>query len=263
MITIDTIREMKGRSEKIACLTAYDYPTARILDEAGIEIVLIGDSAANVFAGERTTLPITMEEMLYHTRIVARAVKNALVIADMPFLSFQVSAGETVLNAGRFLKAGAAGVKVEGCRPIAESIRKLVDLGIPVMGHLGLTPQSVHQLGGYKLQGKDEKAAAQMVEDARFLEQSGCFAIVLEKIPAVLGRSITRAVSVPTIGIGAGPDCDGQILVLHDLLGLFEDFTPKFVKKYAELGRTIRTAVGQYRTEVKNGIFPGPEHTFE
>jgi len=263
MITIDTIREMKGRSEKIACLTAYDYPTARILDEAGIEIILIGDSAANVFAGERTTLPITMEEMLYHTRIVARAVKNALVIADMPFLSFQVSAGETVLNAGRFLKAGAAGVKVEGCRPIAESIRKLVDLGIPVMGHLGLTPQSVHQLGGYKLQGKDEKAAAQMVEDARFLEQSGCFAIVLEKIPAVLGRSITQAVSVPTIGIGAGPECDGQILVLHDLLGLFEDFTPKFVKKYAELGRAIRTAVGQYRTEVKNGVFPGPEHTFE
>jgi 3-methyl-2-oxobutanoate hydroxymethyltransferase len=263
MITIDTIREMKGRSEKIACLTAYDYPTARILDEAGIEIILIGDSAANVFAGERTTLPITMEEMLYHTRIVARAVKNALVIADMPFLSFQVSASETVLNAGRFLKAGAAGVKVEGCRPIAESIRKLVDLGIPVMGHLGLTPQSVHQLGGYKLQGKDEKAAAQMVEDARFLEQSGCFAIVLEKIPAVLGRSITQAVSVPTIGIGAGPDCDGQILVLHDLLGLFEDFTPKFVKKYAELGRAIRTAVGQYRTEVKNGVFPGPEHTFE
>jgi 3-methyl-2-oxobutanoate hydroxymethyltransferase len=254
MITVDTVREMKGRGEKIACLTAYDYPMARILDEVGIEIILIGDSAANVFAGERTTLPITMDEMLYHTRIVARAVKNALVIADMPFLSFQVSASETVLNAGRFLKAGAAGVKVEGCRPIAESIRKLVDLGIPVMGHLGLTPQSVHQLGGYKLQGKDEKAAAQMVEDARFLEQSGCFAIVLEKIPAGLGRSITQAVSVPTIGIGAGPDCDGQILVLHDLLGLFEDFTPKFVKKYAELGQTIRTAVGP---RLKTASFQG------
>lgn len=263
MITVDTVREMKGRGEKIACLTAYDHPMARILDEAGIEIILVGDSVANVYAGEKTTLPVTMEEMLYHTRIVARAVKNALVIADMPFLSFQVTPSETVLNAGRFLKAGAGGVKVEGCRPIAKSIRKLVDLGIPVMGHLGLTPQSIHQLGGYKLQGKDEKAATRMIEDARFLEQSGCFAIVLEKIPARLGRSITQAVTIPTIGIGAGPDCDGQILVLNDLLGLFEDFTPKFVKKYAELGRTIRTAVGQYRSEVKDGKFPDPEHSFE
>jgi len=263
MITIDTLREMKARGEKIACLTAYDYPMARLLDESGIEIILVGDSAANVYAGEKTTLPITMEEMLYHTRIVARAVKNALVIADMPFLSFQVSTSETVSNAGRFLKAGASGVKVEGCRPIADSIQKLVDLGIPVMGHLGLTPQSVHQLGGYKLQGKEEKAAASMIEDARFLEQMGCFAIVLEKIPARLGRSITMTLTIPTIGIGAGPDCDGQILVLNDLLGLFEDFTPKFVKKYAELGRTIRTAVSQYRSEVKDGKFPDPEHSFE
>lgn len=263
MITVDTVREMKGRGEKIACLTAYDYPMARILDESGIEIILVGDSAANVYAGEKTTLPITMEEMLYHTRIVARAVKNALVIADMPFLSFQVSPSETVLNAGRFLKTGAGGVKVEGCRPIADSIRKLVDLGIPVMGHLGLTPQSIHQLGGYKLQGKDEMAAARMIEDACILDQAGCFAIVLEKIPARLGRSITQAVTVPTIGIGAGPDCDGQILVLNDLLGIFEDFTPKFVKKYAELGRTIRAAVGQYRSEVKDGKFPDSEHSFE
>ena len=263
MITIDTIREMKGRSEKIVCLTAYDYPTARILDETGIEIILVGDSAANVYAGEKTTLPITMEEMLYHTRIVARAVKNALVVADMPFLSFQVSVSDTVYNAGRFLKAGACAVKLEGGRPVAETIKRLVELGIPVMGHLGLTPQSVHQLGGYKLQGQSETDATRMVEEAELLQNQGCFSIVLEKIPASLARSITQRVAIPTIGIGAGPDCDGQILVLHDLLGLFEDFTPKFVKQYAHLGREIRDAVGQYRSEVKNGTFPGPEQTFE
>lgn len=263
MITIETIRSLKDRREKIACLTAYDYPTARILDEAGIEIILVGDSAANVYAGEKTTLPITMEEMLYHTRIVARTVKNALVVADMPFLSFQVSVSETVFNAGRFLKAGACAVKVEGCRPIADTIKRLVELGIPVMGHLGLTPQSVHQLGGYKLQGKSDPDAARMIEDAKTLEALGCFSVVLEKIPSPLAREITRALTIPTIGIGAGPDCDGQILVLYDLLGLFEDFTPKFVKKYADLGRDIRTAVSQYRTEVKEGVFPGAEHSFE
>jgi len=263
MITIEDLRTMKARGEKIACLTAYDFPTARILDQAGIEVILVGDSAANVVAGESTTLPITMEEMLYHTRIVSRAVKNALVIADMPFLSFQVSADETVYNAGCFLKAGAAGVKLEGCRPVCDTIGRLVDLGIPVMGHLGLTPQSVHQLSGYKLQGKQESDAAAMVDAARVLETRGCFSVVLEKIPATLGLAITRALSIPTIGIGAGPDCDGQILVLHDMIGLFEDYHPKFVKRYAEVGNAIRSAVGAYRAEVKNGQFPGPQHSFE
>jgi len=263
MITIEALRTMKVRGEKIACLTAYDYPTARILDEAGIEIILVGDSAANVVDGERTTLPITMEEMLYHTRIVSRAVTNALVIADMPFLSFQVSADETVYNAGSFLKTGAAGVKLEGCRPIVDTIQRLVELGIPVMGHLGLTPQSVHQMSGYKLQGTQEADAAAMVEAARILEARGCFAVVLEKIPAALARTITQALSIPTIGIGAGPDCDGQILVLHDMIGLFEDYHPKFVKRYADVGKAIRSAVGAYRTEVKNGQFPAAEHSFE
>lgn len=263
MITIETLQQMKERGEKIACLTAYDYPTARLLDQVGIELILVGDSAANVVAGESTTLPITMEEMLYHTRIVSRAVKNALVIADMPFLSFQVTAAETVYNAGRFLKSGAQGVKVEGCSAIAESIRRLVEIGIPVMGHLGLTPQSVHQLAGYKLQGATEAEAAAMIKAARMLEEMGCFALVLEKIPRVLAGQITRALKIPTIGIGAGPDCDGQILVLHDMLGLFDDYHPKFVKRYAELSSAINQAVSQYRLEVKKGIFPGIEHSFE
>lgn len=263
MITIETLRQMKARGEKIACLTAYDYPTARLLDQAGIELILVGDSAANVVAGETTTLPITMEEMLYHTRIVSRAVKNALVIADMPFLSFQVSTAETVYNAGRFLKCGARGVKLEGCSQIADSIRRLVEIGIPVMGHLGLTPQSVHQLGGYKLQGATETEAAAMVKAGQTLETLGCFAVVLEKIPRALAGQITRALQIPTIGIGAGPDCDGQILVLHDMLGLFEDYHPRFVKKYAALAGVISQAVSQYRLEVKEGTFPGVEHSFE
>jgi len=263
MITVETVISMKKRQEKIACLTAYDYPMAKILDEVGIDIILIGDSAANVFAGEKTTLPITMEEMLYHTKIVARAVKSALVIADMPFLSFQTKPADAIYNAGRFLKAGACGVKLEGGKPIIETVKRLVDLGIPVMGHLGLMPQSIHKFSGYKIQGKTKKERFTMLKEAKLLEQAGCFSIVLEKIPLNLAKKITKAISIPTIGIGAGPYCDGQILVLHDMLGLFENFTPKFVKRYARIGEEIRRAVAQYKREVKKGIYPDKEHSFD
>jgi 3-methyl-2-oxobutanoate hydroxymethyltransferase len=261
MITVETIGAMKKQRSKIVCLTAYDYPTAKILDESGIDIILVGDSAANVFAGEKTTLPITMEEMLYHTKVVSRAVHNALVIADMPFLSFQVSESEAIYNAGRFLKAGASGVKLEGT-VIASTIKKLVDIGIPVMGHIGLIPQSIHKFGGYKLQGSTRPEASKLVREARLLASLGCFSIVLEKIPAALARRITGSVKIPTIGIGAGIHCDGQILVLQDMLGLFEDFTPKFVKKYAHLGPQIRRAVAAYRQDVKNGKYPDKKHSF-
>ena len=263
MITVKTVTSMKQKGEKIVCLTAYDYISARILDEVGIDIILVGDSAANVFAGEKTTLPITIQEMLYHTRVVARGVRNALVIADMPFLSYQVSTETAVYNAGRFLQVGACGVKLEGGAPVLETVKRLVDLGIPVMGHLGLTPQSVNKFGGYKVQGVGEDAAKQMIEDARALQAAGCFSVVLEKIPRDLARRITQGINIPTIGIGAGPYCDGQVLVLHDILGLFEDFTPKFVKKYANIGEQIRQAAKQYRDDVRKGIFPGPEHSFE
>lgn len=263
MITTETIQLMKKKKEKIACLTAYDYPTAKILDEAGIEIILVGDSAANVVAGEKNTLPITMSDMLYHTKVVARAVKNALVIADMPFLSYQCSIEEAVKNAGSFLKVGAAGVKVEGAGPILKTIERFVEIGIPVMGHLGLTPQSIHKFGGYKLRGKTRKESEQIIQDAKALESAGCFAIVLEKIPASLARKITKMLKIPTIGIGAGPYCDGQILVLHDMLGIYEEFVPKFVKRYARLGEEIKRAVKDYIKEVKAGVFPNKEHSFE
>ncbi len=263
MITTETVILMKKKKEKIACLTAYDYPTAKILDEAGVEIILVGDSAANVVAGEKNTLPITMSDMLYHTRVVAHAVKNALVIADMPFLSYQCSSDEAVKNAGSFLKVGAAGVKIEGAGPVLKTIERLVQIGIPVMGHLGLTPQSIHKFGGYKLRGKTKKEAEQIIKDAKKLESAGCFAIVLEKIPMQLARKITKAVKIPTIGIGAGPYCDGQILVLHDMLGFYEDFKPKFVKQYAKIGFEIKKAVRTYINEVKAGIYPDKKHSFE
>lgn len=263
MITIDAIVAKKKAGERIVSLTAYDYISARILDEAGIDIILVGDSAANVFAGEKTTLPITMEEMLYHTRVVARAVKNSLVIADMPFLSYQVSVESAVYNAGRFLQAGACGVKLEGGAPITETVKRLVDLGMPVMGHLGLTPQSIHKFGGYRIQGVGEESAQRMLDDAKSLQSAGCFSIVLEKIPRELARRISGAVEIPTIGIGAGPHCDGQVLVLHDVLGLYEEFKPKFVKRYASLAEEIRRAVGQYKKEVIDGVFPDREHSFD
>jgi 3-methyl-2-oxobutanoate hydroxymethyltransferase len=262
MVTTKTVKDMKKKGDKIVCLTAYDYPFARILDESGIDIILVGDSAANVFAGEKTTLSIGMEEMLYHTRVVSRAVSNSLVIADMPFLSYQVSPDNAVYNAGRFLKIGACGVKLEGGAPMLETIKRLVDIGIPVMGHLGLTPQSIHKFSGYRLQGKTDVQASQILKDAEDLEKAGCFSIVLEKIPAVLAKQITGTIAIPTIGIGAGPDCDGQILVLHDILGLFEDFSPKYVKQYADIGTQVRKAVHTYAEEVKQGRYPDQKHSF-
>ena len=260
-ITTEVLREMKRSGEKISALTAYDYPTAKILDEAGIELILIGDSAANVIYGHATTLPIGMGEMLYHTKAVVAGAKRALLVADMPFLSYQVSNEEAVTNAGTLMKAGAQAVKLEGAGLMLKTIERLVGIGIPVMSHLGLTPQSVYQLGGYQLQGRTEAAQEKLLSDARQLEAAGSFAMVLEKIPRGLAKRITEAVAIPTIGIGAGPDCDGQILVLHDIRGL-ADQNLRFVKRYAEVGKTIRAAADQYRHEVKGGTFPGPEHSY-
>ncbi|MBN2104594.1 3-methyl-2-oxobutanoate hydroxymethyltransferase [bacterium] len=262
-ITVPEIMGMKSAGEKIACLTAYDWCFAALLDQVGLDIVLVGDSASMVYAGYETTIPITMEQMLYHTQCVSRGVKRALLIADMPFLSFQISPEETLRNAGRFLKEGRAeGVKIEGGEPMAETIHRITDVGIPVMGHLGLTPQSIKVFGGYRIRGKDEREAEILKNDARILEQAGVFALVLEKIPATLAKEISGSIAIPTIGIGAGPDCDGQILVTHDLLGLFEEFKPKFVRKYAELAKTMRDAFSNYVKDVKSGTFPSSRESF-
>ena len=262
-VTTVTLREMKDRGEKISMLTAYDYPIARLLDEAGIEVILVGDSLAMVGLGYETTLPVTMEEMLHHVRAVSRGVKRALLVADMPFGSFQASVEEGVRNAGRFLKeAGAQAVKLEGGREVADLTRRLTSVGIPVMGHLGLTPQMVHQFGGFKVQGRTAAAAERLREDALLLEEAGVFALVLEGIPWQVAEVITRELRIPTIGIGAGSSCDGQVLVTNDLLGLFDDFAPKFVKRYANLKETIAAAFTRYHQEVKAGEFPGPEHAF-
>jgi 3-methyl-2-oxobutanoate hydroxymethyltransferase len=262
-ITIPKLKGMKNKGEKITCLTAYDWIIASLLDAAGIDLILVGDSGAMVFAGHETTLPITMDQMVYHTQCVSRGVERALIIADMPFLSFQVSTEEALKNAGRFLKEGGAeGVKVEGGEPIAETIRRVVNVGIPVMGHIGLTPQSIRSFGGYRIRGKKDDEAKMLKKDAKILEQAGVFAIVLEKIPTSLAGEITRAVSVPTIGIGAGPRCDGQILVTQDMLGLFEAFKPKFVRQYAKLASTIREAVEKYTSDVREGKYPSSEESY-
>ena len=262
-VTTVTLREMKDRSERISMLTAYDYPIARLLDEAGIEVILVGDSLAMVGLGYETTLPVTMEEMLHHVRAVSRGVKRALLVADMPFGSFQASVEDGVRNAGRFLKeAGAQAVKLEGGREVADLTRRLTSVGIPVMGHLGLTPQMVHQFGGFKVQGRTAAAAERLREDALLLEEAGVFALVLEGIPWQVAEVITTELRIPTIGIGAGSSCDGQVLVTNDLLGLFDDFAPKFVKRYANLKETIAAAFTRYRQEVKAGEYPGPEHAF-
>ncbi|MFH1008029.1 MAG: 3-methyl-2-oxobutanoate hydroxymethyltransferase [Candidatus Latescibacterota bacterium] len=262
-ITTAKLLAMKEPGEKIAALTAYECLFARLLDEVGVEVILVGDSLGMVFAGYETTLPVTMEQMLYHTRIVADAAEYALVVGDMPFMSFQVSAEETLRNAGRFLQEGRAqAVKLEGGAEIADRVRRLADAGIPVMGHLGLTPQSIHKLGGYGVRAKTADEARKLLADAEALEQAGVFSLVLEKIPGMLAKEVSEKVGVPTIGIGAGPHCDGQILVTQDLLGLFERFRPKFVRRYAELGKMARKACLGYRTDVKAGTFPAPEESF-
>lgn len=262
-VTVKTFYQMKKSGEKIVCLTAYDFFTAKILDEIGIDCILVGDSANMVFYGYKTTLSIGMEQMVYHTKAVSSAVKRALVIADMPFLSYQTRISDAIYNAGRFLKEGGAeGVKIEGGLEMVETIKKIIEVGIPVMGHIGLIPQSIHQFGGYSVQGKDEKKRKYLLESAKKLEEIGCFSIVLESMPKDLGREISESIKIPTIGIGAGPDCDGQILVVNDILGLFEEFKPKFVRRYAELGKEIRRACERYREDVKSKRFPSEEESY-
>lgn len=261
-VTAPDIVAAKGK-RKLTELTAYDYPTAQWVDQSGIDMILVGDSLAMVVLGQEDTLSVGMDVMLHHTRAVSRAVRNGLVIGDMPFMSYQASVEQALINAGRFLQEGRAqAVKLEGGRKVVPQVQAMVDAGIPVQGHIGLTPQSVAQMGGFKVQGKTAEAAKALVEDAQALAEAGCFSIVLEAIPAPIAARITEAVPIPTIGIGAGPDCDGQVLVVHDVLGLFERFTPKFVKRYAHLTQPIQEALARFREEVLAGQFPGPEHTF-
>ena len=259
--TIRDLRSFKERGERFIMLTAYDFPTASILDQAGVPAILVGDSLANNVLGYDTTLPVTMDEMLHHTRAVVRGSKNALIVGDMPFLSYQTSVEDGIRNAGRFLKEGGAhAVKLEG--PMLELTEALVERGIPVMGHLGLTPQSVHAMGGYRVQGRTDEDARRLLDDAQALDKTGIFALVLEGVPAPLARKITEAVSSPTIGIGAGPHCDGQVLVLTDLLGLNEGTYPKFAKPYADLRTEITRAVTAFRDDVASGAFPDDAHSY-
>ena len=261
-VTANQIKEMKVEKQKIVMLTAYDYSTAKLVDEAGVPLILVGDSLGMVVLGYESTIPVTMDEMIHHTKAVVRGTKQALVIGDMPFMSYHTNISEALHNAARFIQEGGAqAVKLEGGVTVAETVKRIVDCGIPIMGHIGLTPQSVHQLGGHKVQGKTPEAAERLLMDARALEQAGAFAIVLELVPAPLSKLITQKVSIPTIGIGAGPDCDGQVQVINDLLGLFADFVPKHAKQYAKLAGTIRTAIADYMGEVKSGSFPTAEHS--
>ena len=256
-ITVEDIRKMKHAGEKIAMLTAYDFATAKALDEAGVPMILVGDSLGMVVLGYDSTLPVTVEDMIHHTKAVVRGTKHALVVIDMPFMSYQASIEDAMRNAGRMLKeTNCQAVKLEGGERSAETVRRMVDAGIPVMGHIGLTPQSVNQLGGYKVQGRTPQAAIELIKGAKALEQAGAFSIVLEGVPAPLSKIITESVSVATIGIGAGPDCDGQVQVLYDMLGLFTDFVPKHAKQYAKLAPEITQAVTHYIDEVKASAFP-------
>lgn len=261
--TILDLQTMKSRGEKIAVLTAYDYPFARIMDLAGIDVILVGDSVGSVVAGYDNTLPVTMDEMTYHTRAVARSVTQALVVADMPFLSYQVDLAEARRNAGRLIKEGGAqAVKLEGGVNVAETIRAIVAMDVPVVAHIGLTPQSIHRMGGFRVQGREEAQANQLLADARAVAEAGACAVVIEGVPAKLAGQISAELSIPTIGIGAGVNCDGQVLVIHDILGLCEKYSPKFVKRYADVSGTIRQGIDDYIREVKDGTFPGPEHSF-
>jgi 3-methyl-2-oxobutanoate hydroxymethyltransferase len=263
-VTIHLIQAMKTRHEVISMLTAYDYPTALVMDQVGMDIILVGDSLGMVVLGYDSTLPVTMEDMIHHCKAVARGAKYALLVGDMPFLSYQISTAEAVRNAGRFLQEGGMNaVKLEGGSERADTIRAIVNTGIPVMGHLGLTPQSVHKLGGYRPQGRDAETASKLVKDAKVLQEAGCFSLVLESIPGRLAEYVSQHLDIPTIGIGAGAGCDGQVLVTHDLLGIFERFTPRFVKRYADLAVEMRKAFYEYITEVKANTFPGVEHTVE
>jgi 3-methyl-2-oxobutanoate hydroxymethyltransferase len=262
-ITTHQLQEMKNRGEKIAMLTAYDYSMARIIDGAGIDVILVGDSASNVMAGHETTLPITLEQMIYHAASVVRAVNRALVIVDLPFGTYQGNSSEALRSAIRIMKeAGAHGVKLEGGREVKESIERILSAGIPVMGHLGLTPQSIYKFGTYTVRAKEEAEAKKLLDDATLLTEIGCFAIVLEKIPADLAKKVTASIPVPTIGIGAGANTDGQVLVMQDMLGITKDFKPRFLRRYADLHTTITNSVNQYVADVKSLSFPNEEEKY-
>jgi len=262
-VTITEIKEMKQRKEKIPMLTAYDYVMAKIVDEAGMPLILVGDSLGMVMLGYESTIPVTMEEMIHHTKAVVRGAKKALIIGDMPFMTYHISVSDTLHNAARFIQEGGAqAVKLEGGEGVAEKVRRLVDCGIPVMGHIGLTPQYIHQLGGFKVQGKVVEEAKKLLNDACILEEAGAFAIVLECTPAPLSKLITQKLAIPAIGIGAGPDCDGQVQVISDMLGLYTEFVPRHAKQYARLAGDIKTAASSYISEVKSLSFPTMEHSY-
>jgi 3-methyl-2-oxobutanoate hydroxymethyltransferase len=262
-VTITEIKEMKQRKEKIPMLTAYDYVMAKIVDEAGVPLILVGDSLGMVILGYESTIPVTMEEMIHHTKAVVRGAKKALIIGDMPFMTYHISVADALHNAAMFIQdGGAQAVKLEGGEVVAEKVRRLVDCGIPVMGHIGLTPQFIHQLGGFKARGKEAEEAKKLLNDARVLEEAGAFAVVLECTPAPLSKLITQKLTIPTIGIGAGPDCDGQVQVISDMLGLYTDFVPRHAKQYARLSGEIKTAVSSYISEVKSLSFPTMEHSY-
>ncbi|MEE9904695.1 3-methyl-2-oxobutanoate hydroxymethyltransferase [Chlorobium sp.] len=266
-VTTRRLLDMKEKGEKISVLTAYDFTMARILDRAGIDVILVGDSASNVFSGHNTTLPITIDEMIYHAKAVVRGVQaetsRAMVVTDMPFMSYQLSSEEALRNAGKIMKEHECdAVKLEGGKVIADTVKRITDVGIPVMGHLGLMPQSIYKYGSYKVRAQEEHEAEQLIEDARLIEEAGAFAIVLEKIPSSLAETVTAQLSIPTIGIGAGSSCDGQVLVINDILGLNRAFRPRFVRRYADLGTVIEDAVRQYVEDVKSRSFPSADESY-
>ncbi len=262
-VTINQIKDMKQKGEKIAMLTAYDYSTAKIVDEVGIPLILVGDSLGMVVLGYESTIPVTMEEMLHHTKAVVRGVKQAMVIGDMPFMTYHISSDDALHNAARFIQEGGAqAIKLEGGVTVAEKVKRIVECGIPVMGHIGLTPQSIHQLGGFKVQGKTPEAATRLLKDAQALEEAGAFAIVLETIPTPLATLITQKIGIPTIGIGAGMGCDGQVQIINDILGSFTDFVPNHAKQYAKLADIMSSAIAEYYNEVKAGSFPTDKQSF-
>lgn len=262
--TVLTFKEAKEKHEKLTMLTAYDYSTAKLIDESGVNSILVGDSLGMVCLGYEDTLSVTMEDMIHHTRAVSRGAKNALVVADMPFMSYQTSVYDAIVNAGRLMKEGRAqAVKLEGGKEVVEQIRAIVNASIPVVAHIGLTPQSINAFGGFKVQGKSEEAAKRLLEEAKAVEEAGAFAVVLECVPAKLAEFISKKINIPTIGIGAGAGCDGQVLVYQDMLGMYSDFVPKFVKQYAKVGEVMKKAFEEYIKEVKDGVFPEEKHTFK
>jgi 3-methyl-2-oxobutanoate hydroxymethyltransferase len=261
-VSINEVKEMKTKKEKIVMLTAYDYSTAKLVDEAGVPLILVGDSLGMVILGYESTIPVTMDDMIHHTKAVVRGTKQSMVIGDMPFMTYHTSVADALRNAARFIQEGGAqAIKLEGGVTVADTVKRIVECGIPVMGHIGLTPQSVHQFGGHRVQGKTPEAAERLLKDAQALEQAGAFAVVMELVPAPLAKLVTQKLSIPTIGIGAGPDCDGQVQVISDLLGLFSDFVPRHAKQYAKLAGSIKTALADYISEVKDGKFPTSQNS--